>query len=76
MRGVGGRALGGVGAFCRAVVGALLLRRRLRELERRDHFAVSQHKSLEKLFINATGSRRRLFALAVDAEGRTCPLIN
>ena len=40
MRRVGGRALGRVGALRRAVVGALLLRRRLRELERRDHFAV------------------------------------
>ena len=39
MRRVGGRALGRVRALRRAVVGALLLRRRLRELERRDHIS-------------------------------------
>ena len=38
VRRVGRRAFRRVGAFRRAVVGALLLRRRLRELEGGDHF--------------------------------------
>ena len=41
MRRVGRRAFRRVGALRRAVAGALLLRRRLRELERRDHILMS-----------------------------------
>ena len=41
VRRVGGRALRRVGALRGAVVGALLLRRHLRELERRDHILMT-----------------------------------